>query len=153
MMASALGTCDWTCCLLAQSRQGADIDSPELAGIIPRITEQIFTSIIESDASIEYLVKVSYMEIYLERIRDLLARECTSTSNLYSPAPYMFFQPRTIIYRFMKRSRKVSMSKISQITTSVVRKRCTKSCARGVLLEWSHQQVKNPPLFFSGAFS
>jgi Kinesin motor domain len=55
--------------------QGADIDSPELAGIIPRITEQIFTSIIESDASIEYLVKVSYMEIYLERIRDLLARE------------------------------------------------------------------------------
>ena len=52
-----------------------DIDSPEYAGIIPRITEQIFTSILESDASIEYLVKVSYMEIYLERIRDLLARE------------------------------------------------------------------------------
>ncbi|KAF8334309.1 kinesin heavy chain [Cantharellus anzutake] len=52
---------------------GADIDDPELAGIIPRITEQIFTSIIESDASIEYLVKVSYMEIYMERIRDLLA--------------------------------------------------------------------------------
>ncbi|EJD52984.1 kinesin heavy chain [Auricularia subglabra TFB-10046 SS5] len=52
---------------------GADIDSPDLKGIIPRITEQIFTSILESDASIEYMVKVSYMEIYLERIRDLLA--------------------------------------------------------------------------------
>lgn len=55
--------------------KGADIGSPELAGIIPRITEQIFTSILESDGNIEYLVKVSFMEIYLERIRDLLARK------------------------------------------------------------------------------
>ena len=54
--------------------QGADIDSDELKGIIPRITEQIFQSIVESDAHLEYLVKVSYMEIYLEKIRDLLAR-------------------------------------------------------------------------------
>ncbi|KAF7304924.1 Kinesin heavy chain [Mycena kentingensis (nom. inval.)] len=30
-------------------------------------------SIVESDAHLEYLVKVSYMEIYLEKIRDLLA--------------------------------------------------------------------------------
>jgi kinesin family member 5 len=54
--------------------QGADLDSDDLKGIIPRITEQIFQSIVESDPSLEYLVKVSYMEIYLERIRDLLAR-------------------------------------------------------------------------------
>lgn len=54
--------------------KGADIDSDELKGIIPRITEQIFQSIVESDAHLEYLVKVSYMEIYLERVRDLLAR-------------------------------------------------------------------------------
>ncbi|KAH9926211.1 kinesin heavy chain [Fomitopsis serialis] len=52
---------------------GADIDSPELKGLIPRITEQIFQSIVESDSHLEYVVKVSYMEIYLERIRDLLA--------------------------------------------------------------------------------
>jgi len=55
--------------------QGADIDNEDLRGIIPRITEQIFQSIVESDAHLEYLVKVSYMEIYLERIRDLLARK------------------------------------------------------------------------------
>src|ERR1700722_823447 len=60
--------------------QGADIDSDELKGIIPRITEQIFQSIVESDAHLEYLVKVSYMEIYLERVRDLLARECNRPS-------------------------------------------------------------------------
>ncbi|KAJ3870016.1 kinesin heavy chain [Lentinula novae-zelandiae] len=47
---------------------GADIDSDELKGIIPRITEQIFQSIVESDAHLEYMVKVSYMEIYLEKI-------------------------------------------------------------------------------------
>ncbi|CCM02368.1 uncharacterized protein FIBRA_04463 [Fibroporia radiculosa] len=52
---------------------GADIDSVDLKGLIPRITEQIFQSIVESDAHLEYVVKVSYMEIYLERIRDLLA--------------------------------------------------------------------------------
>lgn len=52
---------------------GADIDDDQLKGIIPRITEQIFQSIVESDAHLEYLVKVSYMEIYLEKIRDLLA--------------------------------------------------------------------------------
>ncbi|KAF8212189.1 kinesin heavy chain [Mycena galopus ATCC 62051] len=50
-----------------------DIESDEHRGIIPRITEQIFQSIVESDAHLEYLVKVSYMEIYLEKIRDLLA--------------------------------------------------------------------------------
>lgn len=52
---------------------GADIDSGELKGVIPRITEHIFDSIISSPENIEYLVKVSYMEIYMEKIRDLLA--------------------------------------------------------------------------------
>lgn len=47
-----------------------------MKGIIPRITEQIFASIHSSPPNLEYLVKVSYMEIYMERIRDLLAREC-----------------------------------------------------------------------------
>ena len=62
--------------------KGADIDSEDLKGIIPRITEQIFTSIVESDSHLEYLVKVSYMEIYLERIRDLLARERPSSRSV-----------------------------------------------------------------------
>ena len=62
---------------------GADIDSEDLKGIIPRITEQIFTSIVESEPHLEYLVKVSYMEIYLERIRDLLARKLIIFANLF----------------------------------------------------------------------
>ncbi|KAF2403790.1 kinesin heavy chain [Trichodelitschia bisporula] len=52
---------------------GADIDDDEAKGIIPRIVEQIFASILSSPGNIEYTVRVSYMEIYMERIRDLLA--------------------------------------------------------------------------------
>ena len=43
-----------------------------MKGIIPRIVEQIFASILASPGNIEYTVRVSYMEIYMERIRDLL---------------------------------------------------------------------------------
>ena len=51
---------------------GADIDDEEQRGIIPRIVEQMFVSISRSPESIEYTVRVSYMEIYMEKIRDLL---------------------------------------------------------------------------------
>ncbi|KAL1922388.1 uncharacterized protein VTP21DRAFT_9927 [Calcarisporiella thermophila] len=51
---------------------GANIDDDDLKGIIPRIVEQIFASIMSSPPTMEYTVKVSYMEIYMERIRDLL---------------------------------------------------------------------------------
>ncbi|KAE9986342.1 hypothetical protein EG327_004389 [Venturia inaequalis] len=51
---------------------GADIDDAEGKGIIPRIVEQIFDKIMRSAETIEYTVRVSYMEIYMERIRDLL---------------------------------------------------------------------------------
>ncbi|KAJ2653418.1 hypothetical protein IWW40_000472 [Coemansia sp. RSA 1250] len=51
---------------------GADIDNDELRGIIPRIVEGVFSKIIESPPTVEYMVKASYMEIYMERIRDLL---------------------------------------------------------------------------------
>ncbi|CDS09931.1 Putative Kinesin heavy chain [Lichtheimia ramosa] len=51
---------------------GADIDDEKTKGIIPRIVEQIFDSIMEAPSNIEFTVKVSYMEIYMEKVRDLL---------------------------------------------------------------------------------
>lgn len=51
---------------------GSDIDDDLGKGIIPRIVEQIFASILTSPSNMEYTVRVSYMEIYMERIRDLL---------------------------------------------------------------------------------
>jgi hypothetical protein len=55
--------------------QGADIDDENTKGIIPRIIEQIFQSIMISPANMEFTVKVSYMEIYMEKVRDLLNRK------------------------------------------------------------------------------
>ncbi|KJZ79873.1 Kinesin heavy chain [Hirsutella minnesotensis 3608] len=52
---------------------GTNIDDEAGRGVIPRIVEQIFASIMSSPSTIEYTVRVSYMEIYMERIRDLLA--------------------------------------------------------------------------------
>ncbi|EXJ82844.1 kinesin heavy chain [Capronia epimyces CBS 606.96] len=50
-----------------------DMDDPHKKGIIPRITEQIFDSIlVHGSAQVEYTVGISYLEIYMERIRDLL---------------------------------------------------------------------------------
>jgi kinesin family protein 5 len=51
---------------------GTDIADDEGRGVIPRIVQQIFHSILSSPSTIEYTVRVSYMEIYMERIRDLL---------------------------------------------------------------------------------
>ena len=44
----------------------------KLQGIIPRIVSDIFTHIYSMDSSLEFQIKVSYFEIYLDKIRDLL---------------------------------------------------------------------------------
>ncbi|CAJ0941918.1 unnamed protein product, partial [Mesorhabditis belari] len=44
----------------------------ELQGIIPRIVQDIFNHIYTMDVKLEFQIKVSYYEIYNERIRDLL---------------------------------------------------------------------------------
>ncbi|XP_016358336.1 kinesin family member 5Aa isoform X1 [Sinocyclocheilus anshuiensis] len=41
-------------------------------GIIPRIAEDIFNHIFSMDENLEFHIKVSYFEIYMEKIRDLL---------------------------------------------------------------------------------
>ena len=44
----------------------------DLKGIIPRAFEQIFGFIEEADENVRYLVRCSYLEIYMENILDLL---------------------------------------------------------------------------------
>ncbi|RMD44444.1 hypothetical protein DV735_g693, partial [Chaetothyriales sp. CBS 134920] len=50
-----------------------EMDDAVKKGIIPRIIEQMFDAImVHGSANIEYTVAISYLEIYMERIRDLL---------------------------------------------------------------------------------
>lgn len=44
-------------------------------GIIPRIVQDIFNHIYQMDENLEFHIKVSYFEIYMDKIRDLLDGE------------------------------------------------------------------------------
>jgi kinesin family member 5 len=52
--------------------QGPDIEDLEMQGIVPRMVRTVFNRIDNSSENIEFTVKVSMMEIYMEKIRDLL---------------------------------------------------------------------------------
>lgn len=46
-----------------------DIHSEVAKGIIPRTVEALFDGVTDADENIEFMFKVSYVEIYLEKIR------------------------------------------------------------------------------------
>jgi len=70
----------FNCTLFVYGQSGAGktftMEGPEhtgeLAGLIPRITYRIFEDIAKQGSEVEFAVKVSYVEIYNERVRDLL---------------------------------------------------------------------------------
>ena len=52
--------------------QGPNIESIELQGIIPRMVRTVFNRIETASEAIEFSVKVAMVEIYMEKIRDLI---------------------------------------------------------------------------------
>ncbi|KAM9332595.1 kinesin-1 heavy chain-like [Pholidichthys leucotaenia] len=56
------------------------LHDPEMMGIIPRIVQDIFNYIYSMDENLEFHIKVSYFEIYLDRIKDLLDVSKTNLS-------------------------------------------------------------------------
>jgi kinesin family protein 5 len=56
---------------------GPDIYSNEMQGIIPRMATNVFDYIKNSPGHLEFTVKVSYLEIYMEKFRDLVKCEKT----------------------------------------------------------------------------
>lgn len=48
------------------------IGDPGKQGIIPRIVNDIFNHIYAMEENLEFHIKVSYFEIYMDKIRDLL---------------------------------------------------------------------------------
>ena len=51
---------------------GPSIEDEEQRGMIPRMVSQVFSQILAAPNEIEFTVKVSMIEIYMEKIRDLL---------------------------------------------------------------------------------
>uniref|UniRef100_A0A8C6P239 Kinesin-like protein n=1 Tax=Nothobranchius furzeri TaxID=105023 RepID=A0A8C6P239_NOTFU len=49
-----------------------NLHDPQAMGIMPRIAQDIFEHIFAMDENLEFHIKVSYFEIYMEKIRDLL---------------------------------------------------------------------------------
>ena len=60
--------------------EGASLDDEQLQGIIPRTATALFTQVLAADENIEFIVQVSYIEIYMEKIRDLLDPYRTKTN-------------------------------------------------------------------------
>ncbi|KAK2858567.1 hypothetical protein Q5P01_003187 [Channa striata] len=56
------------------------LHDPDTMGIIPRIVQDIFNYIYSMDENLEFHIKVSYFEIYLDKIRDLLDVSKTNLS-------------------------------------------------------------------------
>ena len=51
---------------------GPNIIDEASRGMIPRMVEHIFAEIESAPATMDFVVKVSYVEIYMERVRDLM---------------------------------------------------------------------------------
>jgi len=56
------------------------LGDPDMQGIIPRIVQDIFNHIYQMDENLEFHIKVSYFEIYMDKIRDLLDVSKTNLS-------------------------------------------------------------------------
>lgn len=48
------------------------IEDEATRGVIPRAVDAIFAEALRADEAMEFSIKASYVEIYMERIRDLL---------------------------------------------------------------------------------
>jgi len=52
--------------------QGPNIEDPDTQGVIPRMVKTVFNRIENASEDIEFTVKISMVEIYNEKIKDLL---------------------------------------------------------------------------------
>jgi len=70
----------------------------ELAGIIPRMFDHLFACISEADADIEFNIKCSYLEIYMEKIMDLLDPKKTNLQVKDDKVKGLYVQDATEVY-------------------------------------------------------
>ena len=70
----------------------------EKAGIIPRMFDNLFQLILDADPDIEFSIKCSYMEIYMEKIKDLLDCKKTNLQVKEDKIKGLYVQDATEVY-------------------------------------------------------
>ena len=70
----------------------------ELAGIIPRMFDDLFKRISEADQDIEFSIKCSYLEIYMEKIKDLLDVKKTNLSVKNDKVKGLYIEDATEVF-------------------------------------------------------
>lgn len=104
--------------------EGASLYDEKLKGLIPRMFEYLFKKISEADPKVEFTIKCSYLEIYMEKICDLLdGKRPTMISWLTSS------QPRNKTSKSKKTRREASTYRTPPKSTFHARKKCMKLCA------------------------
>jgi cell division protein FtsB len=84
LVESALRGYNCTCFVYGQTGSGKTFSmegvpgDKDFQGIIPRVMADIFDGIQNMQAELEFIVRVSYVEIYMEKIRDLLKPSSTN---------------------------------------------------------------------------
>ncbi|OWZ20020.1 Kinesin [Phytophthora megakarya] len=84
LVESALRGYNCTCFVYGQTGSGKTFSmegvpgDKDYEGIIPRVMSDIFGGIQNMQADLEFIVRVSYVEIYMEKIRDLLKPSSTN---------------------------------------------------------------------------
>jgi len=76
---------------------GPDKTDADMQGVIPRVAQDVFTHAMEADESIEFAVECSFVEIYLERIRDLLDSTKTNLPVREDPKLGVYVQDATTV--------------------------------------------------------
>ena len=78
--------------------EGPDHHDEELKGMLPRMFESLFQLIEEADESVEFTVKVSFLEIYMEKIMDLLNPKKSNLTVRKDPNQGVFVKDSTEVY-------------------------------------------------------
>lgn len=112
--------------------EGASLYDEKLKGLIPRMFEYLFSKIGAADPKVEFTIKCSYLEIYMERICDLLDGKQTLT---------LILQPRSKTCKSRKTKREVFTFKTLLKCTFLVRRRCMRSCGGAKLIDRWPQHV------------
>jgi len=78
--------------------EGPSIEDDKNKGIIPRMMDTVFEGMMNASENIEFQIKVSYVEIYMEKIRDLIDNRKSNLEVKADRVKGIFIQDATEVY-------------------------------------------------------